>query len=116
MHVTQCLSTHLEEDPFGCREGKVNVRSILTKGALSGYRPNLSLLQVTRLLQNPKEDAVSCTPPHRRCLGSRRCDRRRSRCSCCSPRPLLAHEHNTARAAQAASVFLFFFFSLFFIF
>lgn len=36
MHVTQCLSTCMEEDPFGCGEGKMNVYSILAKGALSG--------------------------------------------------------------------------------
>lgn len=64
---------------------------ILTKGALSGSRPNLSLLQRTRLLWNESLLKVSPTPPCRCCLGSHQHDRWQSRCFCCSPRPVLAH-------------------------
>lgn len=36
MRVTRCLSTCMEEDPFGRGEGKMNVYFILPKGELSG--------------------------------------------------------------------------------
>lgn len=73
--MTRCLSTCMEEDPLGHGEGKMNVSPVLSKGALSGSRPNLSLLQRTCLLGNESLLKVSRAPPCRCCLGSHQHDR-----------------------------------------